>query len=105
MLTGGSRDGRRKAGKEKNMKITKKNGNITAYDDQKVVRSILNANAGTPLENISQTVAEALADDVFSQLTEKSEIITTREIRNCVYETLLDRGYPETAKRYMEYKD
>lgn len=86
------------------MKITKKNGNITVYDDQKVVRSILNANAGIPLENISQTVAEALADDVFSQLTEKSEIITTREIRNCVYETLLDRGYPETAKRYMEYK-
>ncbi len=36
------------------MKITKKNGNITVYDDQKVVRSILNANAGTPLENIRQ---------------------------------------------------
>ena len=61
------------------MKITKKNGNITVYDDQKVVRSILNANAGTPLENISQTVAEALADDVFSQLRQgKSAIACMR---------------------------
>ena len=104
-MTGYSRDGRRKAGKEKNMKITKKNGNITVYDDQKVVKSILKANAETTLEDISEKVAVALADDVFSQLTEKSEFITTKEIRNCVYELLLDRGYPETAKKYMEYKD
>ncbi len=104
-MTAGCEDGRRKAGKEKTMKITKKNGNITVYDDQKVVKSILKANAETTLENISEKVAVALADDVFSQLTEKSEIITTKEIRNCVYETLLDRGYPETAKRYIEYKD
>jgi len=86
------------------MKITKKNGNITVYDDQKVVRSILKANAGVREETISEKVAAAIADDVFSELTESSEIITTKEIRECVYRTLQDRGYPETAKRYYEYK-
>ena len=71
------------------MKITKKNGNITMYDDQKVVSSILKANAGTA-EKISDNVASAIADDVFSRLTEGSEIITTKEVRNCVYQILLD---------------
>lgn len=85
------------------MKITKKNGNITMYDDQKVVSSILKANAGTS-EKIPDKVAAAMADDVFAQLTEGSEIITTKEIRDCVYQILLDRGYTETAKRYIEYK-
>ena len=86
------------------MKITKKNGNITMYDDQKVARSILKANAEVREEKISEKVAAAMADDVFSELTETSEIITTAEIRECVYRLLQDRGYPATAKRYYEYK-
>lgn len=86
------------------MKITKKNGNITMYDDQKVVRSILKANDGAGEEKISEKIAAAMADDVFSQLTESSEIITTGEIRECVYRILQERGYPKTAKRYYEYK-
>ena len=85
------------------MKITKKNGNITMYDDQKVVNSILKANAGTS-ERMSENVATAIADDVFSKLTEGNEIITTKEIRNCVYQLLRERGFEETAKRYIEYK-
>ena len=85
------------------MKITKKNGNITMYDDQKVKNSILKANAGTD-EKISDNVASAIADDVFSRLTEGSEIITTKEIRDCVYQILLDRGFEKTAKAYIEYK-
>ena len=86
------------------MKITKKNGNITMYDDQKVVRSILKANAETPQEKMNEKIATSIADDVFNELTEASEIITTKDIRDCVGKTLKERGYPETARLYLEYK-
>jgi hypothetical protein len=36
--------------------------------------------------------------------TAENEIITTAEIRECVDLILRERGYPETAKRYTEYK-
>ena len=87
------------------MKITKKNGNITVYDDQKVINSILKANAETKNEEMNENIAAALADDVFSKLTEGSEIITTADIRQCVYDLLCARGYPETARLYIEYKN
>lgn len=86
------------------MKITKRNGNITMYDDQKIVRSILKANAETQEETINENIATAIADDVFGRLTEESEIITTKDIKDCVVKILRERGYPETARLYLEYK-
>ena len=82
------------------MKITKKNGHETLYDDEKVISSILKANAETSGEKLSRTIAA----DVFNRLTAENEIITTAEIRECVDLILRERGYPETAKRYTEYK-
>lgn len=86
------------------MKITKKNGNITMYDDQKVVNSILKANAEVPGEKINEKIATSIADDVFNKLTEEYEIITTKDIRDCVDQMLRERGFPETARRYLEYR-
>ena len=85
------------------MKITKRNGNITMYDDEKVVRSILKANGDTE-ETMTEAVAASIADDAFSRLTEENEIITTQEIRECVTSLLIERGYGLTAKAYAEYK-
>lgn len=85
------------------MRITKKNGNITVYDDEKLIRSILRANAEVPVEELTETKAARIADIVFARLTAEREIITTDEIRACVYEVLLERGLRETAKHYMEY--
>ena len=86
------------------MKITKKNGHQTIYDDDKVINSILKANEGTSEKTLSRAVAAAIAADVFSRLTAENEIITTAEIRECVDLILRERGYSETAKRYTEYK-
>ena len=86
------------------MKITKRNGTITVYDDEKVTKSILNANAASGEKKISQNEAAAMAFEVFNKLIEENEIITTREIRECVYALLCDKGYPKTAKGYAEYK-
>ena len=86
------------------MKITKKNGNLSVYDDEKVTRSILRANSEVPEETITEAEAAASADEVFSRLTEESEIITTADVRGCVQHILCERGLLETARHYMEYR-
>ena len=87
------------------MKITKRNGSIVLFDDEKVKNSILKANAETGEEEISEKVAAAMADDVFSRLTESCEIITTADVRKCVYDLLCERGFPKTARLYVEFRN
>ncbi len=86
------------------MKITKKNGNVVLFDDEKVARSILNANAAIAPEKLSEKEAAAIADEVFLRLAGANEIITTQDIRGCVNTVLLDKGLLLTARQYMEYK-
>ena len=85
------------------MKITKRNGTISLYDDEKVTRSILRANADAPSETITPAVAAALSDDVFNRLTRQHEIITTAEVRSCVIALLEEKGLCQTAKAYAGY--
>ncbi len=88
------------------MMITKKNGKVCLFDDKKVVKSILKANADAEAEDeeITRAVARALAAEVFSRLTEQHEIITTAEVRECVFALLKEKGLSETAKCYMEFR-
>ena len=55
------------------MLISKRSGNFTLYDDSKVINSILNANARVSIEHISRNLAAAIADEVFTELTEKAK--------------------------------
>lgn len=86
------------------MKITKKNGNVTIYDDEKVVRSILKANAEVREEQLSEKEAAAIADRVFAKLTAQYEVITTADIRDCVGAILVEKGLPLTAQHYLSYQ-
>jgi transcriptional regulator NrdR family protein len=86
------------------MKITKKNGMVCLFDDEKVVKSILRASKDTDGEPISRKMAEALADEVFTRLTARHEIITTADVRACVYALLRERGFPKTAESYRNFK-
>ena len=86
------------------MKITKKNGLICLYDNEKVARSILKASADTEDERISPKMADALTDEVFDRLIARHEIITTAEVRACVYALLKERGFPKTAESYEDFK-
>ena len=85
------------------MNITKKNGRVILYDTEKIVKSILKAGADTPGEEVSRHLASYIADEVFANLTENSTIITTQDVRECVYAKLCQMGLPETAKKYIEY--
>lgn len=85
------------------MYISKKNGKVVLYDTGKIVNSILKANADTAEEEISDSKASYIADAVFARLTEEKDIITTQDIRDCVYKLLNEMGYPNTARNYMEF--
>ena len=86
------------------VKITKKNGNVTMYDDEKVVRSILRANAEVREEPLSEKEAAAIANRVFAKLTAEYEVITTADIRDCVGAILVEKGLPQTAEKYLTYQ-
>ncbi|MBR1457685.1 MAG: hypothetical protein IJ594_11080 [Oscillospiraceae bacterium] len=86
------------------MKITKRNGNVVVYDDEKVVKSILNANAEVPGEELTESAAAWIASEVFARLSEQEDIITTKDVRESVFALLGEKGLAETAKRYAEFK-
>ncbi len=86
------------------MKVTKKNGLVCLFDDGKVIKSILKACADTDGEKIKKKMAEALADEVFERLTAQHDIITTADVRACVYALLLERGFPKTAESYKGFQ-
>ena len=86
------------------MKITKRNGTLRVYDDERVVRSILRANTEVENETMSKSTAGHLADEVFARLTERGSIITTQDVRQVVYTLLREKGYPQTARHYMDFK-
>ena len=85
------------------MKITKRNGNIVFYDDEKIVGSILRANAGTG-EALTAKQAEFLADAVLGRLIKNNPIVTTQMIRDGVYEALKERDLWFTARQYMDFR-
>ncbi len=86
------------------MKVTKKNGKVVLFDEEKVVSSILKANAEAPGEEITRKKAHVLADEIFTRLTDRVEIITTQDVRACTAEILRGRGFARTAERYLAYK-
>ena len=85
------------------MKVTKKNGNIVLFDDDKVIRSMLRANADTEEETLSECAADYIAGEVFARLAKERVLLTTQDVRQCVNDMLIQKGLPETAKMYMQY--
>ena len=86
------------------MYVTKKNGRVVLYDTEKIVTSVLKANADTAEEELSRAEAAYLANEAFDRLTKEQEIITTQDIRQCVYALLCEMNHPETAKQYADYQ-
>lgn len=84
------------------MKITKRNGNLVIYDDEKLVTSILKANSETD-EELTTGAAAYLSDVVIGRLAKEHDIITTALIRDGVCRALIERGLPMTAQRYRDY--
>ena len=86
------------------MHITKKNGKVQVYDDEKVVRSILKANVDAMTEEMNRKKAQVIADEVFAKLTAEKDIISTEDVRAYTAAVLREKGYPKTARCYEEFK-
>ena len=86
------------------MKITKRNGSIVLFDDEKVKNSILKANACVDGETISAKKTGAIANEAFDSLMKDREMVMTAEVRAYVYALLKEKGYPKTAECYWTYK-
>ena len=86
------------------MYVTKKNGKIVLYDTEKIIKSILNANSDTLEEELSRATASYIANETFNRLTQEKDIITTQDIRECVYAILCEKDLPNTARLYIEYQ-
>ena len=85
------------------MYITKKNGRVQVYDDDKVVRSILKANVDAMTEDMNRRKAQVIANEVFEKLTAEKDIISTEDVRLCTAALLRKKGYPKTADCYVAY--
>ena len=85
------------------MYITKKNGKVVLYDTEKLISSILKANGDTDEEELSRATASYIANETFDRLTNEKDIITTQDIRECVYDILCDKNLPKTAQLYMDF--
>ena len=86
------------------MKITKRNGSIVLFDDEKVKNSILKANACVAGETLSAKKAGAIANEAFDSLMKEREMVMTAEVRAYIYALLKEKGYPKTAEAYWTYK-
>ena len=86
------------------MKVTKRNGIVVIYDDEKVEKSILKANQGVRGESITEKTAAYISGVVFGRLAEEEEIISSRDVRACVIKVLKELNYPQTAANYEAYK-
>ena len=83
------------------MKVTKRNGNVVLYDDEKIANSIVWANGRTSGEVITIKTAQRIADQVFLRLTNEKDLITTKEIQECVYDTLCEEGFPQIGRAHV----
>ena len=86
------------------MYVTKRNGRVVVYDTEKIVKSILKANVDSQDEELSRHMASYIADEVLEKLTGEKEMITTQDIRECVYSKLWGMNLPHTAEQYMKYE-
>ena len=92
------------------MKITKKNGSVVLYDDEKVIRSILKANAEAPGEEITRKKAAVFADEVFNRITREHDVIRTQDVRDCVargickvnFATELRKAFTDACRKLAE---
>ena len=50
------------------------------------------------------TTASYIANETFDRLTKEKDIITTQDIRECVYDILCKKGLPKTAELYMNFQ-
>jgi len=86
-------------------KIMKRNGNIVAFEQQKITDAIRKAFVAVGLPNGSK--ARKISGEVVNTLNKrfKGKVPTVENIQDAVIETLGVRGYEKVAEEYSTYRD
>lgn len=86
--------------------VTKREGNIVAFDPAKITLAISKAMQSVGRKN--ETLAKALADKVVQELEEKFDghtIPTVEQVQDTVEAVLIMAGQVDTAKAYILYRE
>lgn len=92
--------------------IKKRNGQHVPFDSRKITEAIYKAavaEAGSSGKTADKNVAENLSSEVVGTLEHMFNgnvtIPTVEQLQNLVERTLIKRGYADTAKRYIIYRE
>ena len=87
-------------------KIVKRNGNIVAYDRERIATAIFKAAAaaGQPDRNLADSVAEKVEEALIRAGHGSAAMPTVEEIQDTVEETLIEHRQTRIARNYIIYR-
>lgn len=83
------------------MIVKKRNGNMVAFDKNKIIVAIQKAMLEV---NINTDRAYDITEKVLDKISDKNEI-SIEEIQDIIEETLIEKNYPTVAKAYILYRE
>lgn len=83
------------------MIVRKRNGNMVAFDKNKIIVAIQKAMLEV---NINTDRAYDITEKVLDKISDKNEI-SIEEIQDVIEETLIEKNYPTVAKAYILYRE
>ncbi len=87
-------------------KVMKRNGEIAAFDSEKIVNAIFRAaqSVGGEDESVAQYLTAKVVDVVESSFNQRT-IPAIEEIQDLVEKVLIEEGHAKTAKAYILYRE
>ena len=85
-------------------KVVKRNGDVVAFDKQKIETAITKANRDVSEDNRVQNIFN-VTDKVVSEIPEENNSVTVDQIHKTVENALMDLKYFDLARKYIGYKE
>lgn len=84
-------------------KIMKRSGTMENFNINKIINTITKSNKDVKNKINKEEICE-LANNIFKQLTKKSNLLTVEDVQKSIEENLIQKGFFEVAKSYIDYQ-
>ena len=84
-------------------KIMKRSGTMENFNINKIINTITKSNKDVKNKINKEEICE-LANNIFKQLTKKSNLLTVEDVQKSIEENLIQKGFFEVAKSYIAYQ-
>ena len=84
-------------------KIMKRSGIMENFNINKIINTITKSNKDVKNKINKEEICE-LANNIFKQLTKKSNLLTVEDVQKSIEENLIQKGFFEVAKSYITYQ-